>query len=197
MDILNRTEIVSYKLDSGVHDDVTLIGFIAENTPAELATEQHDKMDNTNTLSVILKAIQEIDNRIIPNTLLIIPIPFFPRSLSILVEDLRIMQTNKELIIIAKITFVRAYSALNDRRVVRVPAPAIIGNAIGTIDAVSGSSPWNIVTPRTISSAIKKITIAPATAKELMSIPMRFKISSPKNKKPIIMIQETIDAFPD
>ena len=65
MDILNRTEIVSYKLDSGVHDDVTLIGFIAENTPAELATEQHDKMDNTNTLSVILKAIQEIDNRII------------------------------------------------------------------------------------------------------------------------------------
>jgi len=65
MDILNRTEIVSYKLDSGVHDDVTLIGFIAENTPAELATEQHDKMDNTNTLSVILKAIQEIDDRII------------------------------------------------------------------------------------------------------------------------------------
>jgi hypothetical protein len=65
MDILNATEIVSYKLDSGVHDDVTLIGFIAENTPAELATEQHDKMDNTNTLSVILKAIQEIDDRII------------------------------------------------------------------------------------------------------------------------------------
>jgi hypothetical protein len=65
MDILNRTEIVSYKLDSGVHDDVTLIGFIAENTPAELASEQHDKMDNTNTLGVILKAIQEIDDRII------------------------------------------------------------------------------------------------------------------------------------
>jgi hypothetical protein len=38
---------------------------------------------------------------------------------------------------------------------------------------------------------------APATAKELMSIPMRFKISSPKNKNPIIMTQETIDAFPD
>jgi hypothetical protein len=65
MDILNATEIVSYKLDSGVHDDVTLIGFIAENTPAELATEQHDKMDNSNTLSVVLKAIQEIDDRII------------------------------------------------------------------------------------------------------------------------------------
>jgi hypothetical protein len=65
MDILNATEIVNYKLDSGAHDDVTLIGFIAEDTPAELATEQHDKMDNSNTLSVILKAIQEIDDRII------------------------------------------------------------------------------------------------------------------------------------
>lgn len=65
MDIINRTEIVSYKLDSGAHDDTTLIGFIAENTPAELATAQHDKMDNTSTLGVILKAIQEIDDRII------------------------------------------------------------------------------------------------------------------------------------
>jgi len=65
MDIINRTEIVSYKMDSGVHDDTTLIGFVAENTPVELATEQQDKMDNTNTLGVILKAIQEIDDRII------------------------------------------------------------------------------------------------------------------------------------
>ena len=43
--------------------------------------------------------------------------------------------------IIAIITFISSYSALRDRRVVKVPAPAIIGNAIGTIDAVSGSSP--------------------------------------------------------
>jgi hypothetical protein len=65
MDILNATQIVNYKLDSGAHDDLTLIGFIAEDTPSELATEQHDKMDNSNTLSVVLKAIQEIDDRII------------------------------------------------------------------------------------------------------------------------------------
>ena len=43
----------------------TFYRFIAEETPAELSTEQHDKMDNTNTISVILKAIQEIDDRII------------------------------------------------------------------------------------------------------------------------------------
>jgi hypothetical protein len=65
MDIINRTEIVSYKMDSGSHDDTTLIGFIAENTPVEIATEQQDKMHNSNTLGVILKAIQEIDDRII------------------------------------------------------------------------------------------------------------------------------------
>jgi hypothetical protein len=65
MDILNATDIVNYKLDSGAHDDVTLIGFIAEDTPAELATEQHDKMSNGSTLGVVLKAIQELDNRII------------------------------------------------------------------------------------------------------------------------------------
>ena len=51
------------------------------------------------------------------------------------------MYTNRELIIIATMTFTSWYSALRDKRVVRVPAPAIIGNAIGTIDAVSGSSP--------------------------------------------------------
>ena len=65
MDIINATQIVSYKLESGVHDETTLIGFIAEETPSELATEQHDKMDNSNTLGVILKAIQEIEQRII------------------------------------------------------------------------------------------------------------------------------------
>ena len=45
--------------------------------------------------------------------------------------------------------------------------------------------------------AIKKTIKALATAKELMSMPMKFKIYSPKNKKLIIIIQETIDAFPD
>ena len=41
----------------------------------------------------------------------------------------------------AIITLINSYSARRDSSVVKVPAPAIIGNAIGTIDAVSGSSP--------------------------------------------------------
>ena len=44
------------------------------------------------------------------------------------------------LIIIAKIIFITWYSARKDKRDVIVPAPAIIGNARGTIEAVSGAS---------------------------------------------------------
>ena len=40
------------------------IGFIAEDTTEELATPDHNVMDITNTLGVVLKAIQEIDNRV-------------------------------------------------------------------------------------------------------------------------------------
>ena len=48
-------------------------------------------------------------------------------------------------------------SALNESKVVKLPGPAIIGNAIGTIDAVSGTSFLYIDIPILISSAIKKI----------------------------------------
>ena len=47
-------------------------------------------LNYTIRLILVEKSFTDIDNRIIPNTLLIIPIPFFPRSLSILFEDLRI-----------------------------------------------------------------------------------------------------------
>ena len=83
----------------------------------------------------------EIERRIIPKTLLIIPIPFLPKNFSIVFDDFSIMKTNKEFMTIAIITFISCYSALRDSKVVRVPAPAIIGKAIGTIEAVSGSSP--------------------------------------------------------
>ena len=38
------------------------------------------------------------------------------------------------------IIFISSNSALNDNSVVKVPAPAIKGKAIGTIEAVSGVS---------------------------------------------------------
>ena len=92
-------------------------------------------------LIFVEKSLTDIDKRIIPKTLLIIPIPFLPRIFSIVFDDLSIMYTNKEFIMIAIITLINWYSALKDSKVVKVPAPAIIGKAIGTIEAVSGSSP--------------------------------------------------------
>ena len=64
MDIINRTNIVTYDYDHGMHEEILQVGFIAEDTPEELATFEYDKMDLSNTAAVILKAIQEIDSRI-------------------------------------------------------------------------------------------------------------------------------------
>ena len=68
---------------------------------------------------------------------------------------------------------------------------------MGTIEAVSGASFRKRVIPKIISKAKNKITKEPATAKELMSIPISFKISSPKNKNPIIIIPAVKEAFSD
>jgi hypothetical protein len=64
MDIINATNIVTYDYDHGMHEEILQVGFIAEDTPEELATFEYDKMDLSNTAAVILKAIQEIDARI-------------------------------------------------------------------------------------------------------------------------------------
>ena len=64
-------------------------------------------------------------------------------------------------------------------KVVRVPGPAMRGNAIGTMDAVFGLlSLYNFI-PKIISVAKKRIMIDPATAKEFISTPRSCKIISP------------------
>ena len=55
----------------------------------------------------------------------------------------------------ATIILITWYSARNDSKEVKVPAPAIIGNAKGTIEAVSGSSSLYRLMPKTISMAKK------------------------------------------
>ena len=64
-EIIKSTEIVTWDFESNEHTHIEHIGFIAEDTPEELATPDHNVMDIANTLGVVLKAIQEIDNRII------------------------------------------------------------------------------------------------------------------------------------
>ena len=90
-----------------------------------------------------------------------------------------------------------AYSARKESKVVIVPAPAIKGNAIGTMEAVVGLSSLYKRIPRIISKAKKKRTKEPATANELASIPINFKISSPKKRKAIIIMAATMVAFSD
>ena len=72
-----------------------------------------------------------------------------------------------------------------------VPVPAISGNAMGTIEAVSGISSLYKRMPRIISMARKKITSEPAIAKDLTSTPRKRKMVSPKKRKTIIMIKDT------
>ena len=65
--------------------------------------------------------------------------------------------------------------------VVRVPAPAITGNAMGTtVPARASFSCLNISCPKTISSPNKNMTMEPPMAKELMVTPNSFKNGSPQ-----------------
>ena len=85
-------------------------------------------------------SLTDIERRIIPKTLLIIAIPFFPNNFSILFEDFKIIYTNIELMIIAIITLIRSNSARKESIVVKGTAPTIIGKANWNIDSGSGSS---------------------------------------------------------
>ena len=65
MDIIDSTEIVTYKYELDLEfPEQDRIGFIAENTPEELATTKHDRIDINSSLAVIIKAIQELDAKL-------------------------------------------------------------------------------------------------------------------------------------
>ena len=75
--------------------------------------------------------------------------------------------------------FMVAYSARSDSRAVKAPGPATNGNANGTIAALpDGPAFLNMTTSSTISSAIKKMMSAPATANERISTLNSCKIQS-------------------
>ncbi len=88
------------------------------------------------------------------------------------------------------------YSARIESRVLRVPVPAINGNARGITEAVLFEiSSFEIFTPKIISKAIMKSKIEPAIAKSPIWIPIISKIEFPTNKKTIIIANETQEAF--
>jgi hypothetical protein len=63
LDIIKRTKIVEFYYLSDLGNKH--IGFIADDTPEELATKNHDTMDTNSTLAVALKAIQQLEARVI------------------------------------------------------------------------------------------------------------------------------------
>ena len=66
--------------------------------------------------------------------------PELPKKRSMLLEDFNTIYTTKMLMTMAAMMFAAANSARKESKVVKVPAPAMIGKAMGTIDAVSGDS---------------------------------------------------------
>lgn len=121
-------------------------------------------------------------NKITPNILRIIFIPFFPIKCSIRADVFSTTKITITLQTTAIIIFSSLNSARKDNRVVKLPGPAMSGKANGKIEAVFGESLLSLykVIPKIISIAIKKITNAPATANEFTSMPISFKILSPK-----------------
>ncbi len=76
------------------------------------------------------------------------------------------------------------------------PAPAISGNARGTIAPfLPGDSCLNSSTPSTISSPRRNTTNEPAIANEEMSTPKIPRRGFPINKKPSIIIKAMIVTF--
>jgi hypothetical protein len=65
LDLIKQTEIVSYKYEQETeYTDLTKIGFIAEETPIEMSSSDHDEMVIPSTICVAMKAIQELDEKI-------------------------------------------------------------------------------------------------------------------------------------
>jgi hypothetical protein len=62
LDIIREVSVVSFNYKTDVINKH--IGFIAEDTPEELSTRSKNVMDSNNTIGVLLKAIQELEDRI-------------------------------------------------------------------------------------------------------------------------------------
>jgi hypothetical protein len=64
LNIIDNTEIVTFYYERDIIEDKLRIGFIAEDTPEELATKAHDRMDINSSIGVMLKAVQELDAKL-------------------------------------------------------------------------------------------------------------------------------------
>lgn len=63
LEIIDRTEIVSFRYKDDP-DQILHYSFIAEDTDSALATEFHDRMDYTNCIGLLIKAVQELKQEV-------------------------------------------------------------------------------------------------------------------------------------
>ena len=63
LDIVNSTDVVDFKFISDIKE-VPHVGFIAEDTDPILSTPELDGMDYTNCIGVLLKAVQELTEKV-------------------------------------------------------------------------------------------------------------------------------------
>ena len=79
-------------------------------------------------------------SRMTPKTLRITLMPEFPKKRSMRLDDLSTIYTTRILTTMATMILATANSARKASKEVNVPAPAMSGKAMGTIEAVSGDS---------------------------------------------------------
>lgn len=150
---------------------------------AYLNNKHNYQIDESNIFKLDINNFTEIANNIIPKNFLNTYTPPDPIKRAIK-SNFRITKYTTAIFrTSAIIIFDKKYSALSDNKAVNEPAPAIKGKTTGTIVVVPlGPSILNNSMPNIISTAIPNITKAPATAKEDISTPKSFKITSPINK---------------
>ncbi len=147
------------------------------------------------------KILTAMANRITPKNLRTAINPFLPNNFSIRFKDFKaaytIMRFNKMAMrIIYSFRSLRSNVALMLMMVVSVPEPAINGNAMGTmVPLLASLSALKNSMPSTISKPNKKMTMEPATAKERMSTPIKFKKGLPMKKNSTIKNPLTKVAF--
>ena len=122
-----------------------------------------------------------------PNTFLKASKPESPIFLSNHFVERKAKNTNSRLSKIPSRILPVSNLLFKDKIVVKVPAPAMMGKARGTIAplAALGSSLKNRI-PKIISKPIKKIIREPARAKEATSIPKISNTEVPKKRNSII-----------
>jgi len=64
LEIINDTDIISFEFEDADLQGETHIGFIAEETREELTTSAHDQIVIPSSLGILMKAIQELDEKL-------------------------------------------------------------------------------------------------------------------------------------